>query len=1316
MYKAIEEARQSGHNDDDILSFMMSKNPDIEQTSQEALKSGYDSSQILDYIAATTKEGNQLKKIPKGEPLPKQEHGFISGIKSGFKRGATGLIAGADEQLPRDEGFFEHLGALGGELFSDIPAIAAGSFAGGSAGLVVGGPVAGAIGAGAGGFATPAIIKQAYQEYREHVRGGLNLTFGEFLERVGRVGATGLKSGIVGAATSQASRLLPVMRNMPGLKKLLSTHAGKTFEKPIATLAAITGSQAIVERKIPSVKEIGDNIALTLGFHVGQEVYRGIQADFKANTTPSPEVSKHFKGTKNKAEFKQRFKDLVKKHHPDIGGDQEVMKVINEEYSKGFKKPGAFDYIRDAFNYFFGEEGFEDGEKPKPETKSESKKEANFIDSVNDIEKESLNKVKPKTKRENLLDKEVESSKKLEADIKKQKEQIAIDEELRPKYKKSPEDLKLLESVIKDKEKVLNKKNTELEMSKKKQRNLQKEIDLEKMKADEEKIKEKQKSKVENDTAKEKKKIPPKPPKPPKPEPDPEVESRKILEDIIDRMPNVARKAARAALKIKDKFKRQEKFLKILRGHVEKMRSGSVESQFKWKDTFANAEKKHGKQFTKKEREEMIYYRQKTGNPNVYGDTFEKLSDRLPKEAKEVTEVVRKHTDAWLKRWNDNPVTRNISPREGLEEIYLPGLYEEPKDGYKKTIDLVSKQFKVKNPLSNQKIFLSYNEALKEAGLKPKFKDLGQLMQAYDEIMLRMEANSELLERIKLTEKKTGEKLIVTPGDGKLYNIAKKSNWTPFHDVFLRQYKAGKTKEGEPIRATYAEPALMDPDMASVMRGMFKKDAFKPESNYWKWYDVANNTLKTTRIVASPFHYFAIAESGLGSIGVDLFKALPFLNKLFPKNWWDEGTRLRNNKEFMIDAIKYVEVGRMPDHEQIRYTENILSKAIDKLPNKMLGIKLDPVYDTLLKSTKFLFNEFHPRIKLFTWNVYVNEASAKHVEKGIDITPEVLEQIKRDCGDLVNNQFGGQIKELSRIFNDPKQRKWIQRFVGYPDWSISAAKQAAGFFGKGVKGDMARAYWIRYGLGFLASTAIMKFIMGGFQSKDDEENKVRWNPEQALKAWEDDDPTKWMAFPLPDLKLKIGKVEINPGRDEKGRKRYAHFGKQALEIPRYFTNFTDALFSKSSPLIQETYKQMGGSTPFQGEPFPVRGVYVNGSMRPWDGSMKGTEKRVVSRFKTAVGAFVPFGLRTVWREGSDKWKEGLAVWAASGLGAIPVGKGLSLRKSESYIFDALKAKNIGKLNKIVKVLKENGYAMPQIKRTITMIRKFHLEQKKANKK
>lgn len=47
-------------------------------------------------------------------------------------------------------------------------------------------------------------------------------------------------------------------------------------------------------------------------------------------------MAKYFKNIKSFEDLKKQFKDLLKKHHPDNGGDAEIMKAVNVEYDSLF--------------------------------------------------------------------------------------------------------------------------------------------------------------------------------------------------------------------------------------------------------------------------------------------------------------------------------------------------------------------------------------------------------------------------------------------------------------------------------------------------------------------------------------------------------------------------------------------------------------------------------------------------------------------------------------------------------------------------------------------------------------------------------------------------------------------------------------------------------------------------------------------------------------------------------------------------------------------------------------------------------------------
>lgn len=50
----------------------------------------------------------------------------------------------------------------------------------------------------------------------------------------------------------------------------------------------------------------------------------------------------YFKGCNTEDERKKRYKELCKKHHPDLGGDAEVFKEVGRQYAEG-ENFGGFD-------------------------------------------------------------------------------------------------------------------------------------------------------------------------------------------------------------------------------------------------------------------------------------------------------------------------------------------------------------------------------------------------------------------------------------------------------------------------------------------------------------------------------------------------------------------------------------------------------------------------------------------------------------------------------------------------------------------------------------------------------------------------------------------------------------------------------------------------------------------------------------------------------------------------------------------------------------------------------------------------------------
>jgi len=720
----------------------------------------------------------------------------------------------------------------------------------------------------------------------------------------------------------------------------------------------------------------------------------------------------------------------------------------------------------------------------------------------------------------------------------------------------------------------------------------------------------------------------------------------------------------------------KQNFYNMAREHVGEKAAKVIESQIDWQARLSKAQEKG--EFSKENLEDMIYYRQKTGNPFKEGDTPEMLSNRLPEHAKKfVDDIVVPHLEKSLKHWNEIAKDNQITPREGLENYYLPGLYEFDPEKFARATADVSNTFKKKNPLSNAKTFLTYEQAFKERGLIPKYKTITEMMHAYDNIMSKTEANRNLLQNIKNYEKENQIKLIVRPNDS-FYQEAKKQNYVPFDEPLFRV----KSKS----------PALVNPDFADVFQGIFSKDAYKPESKYWRAYDWGTKQLRGWHVAFSPFHYQALAEHALGA------KDWGFFN-IKKSGWMEQGRQLRKDKQFMMDAAR----SGLVVHEK---AENItapgkgqLSFIIDRLPEKVKGGVTEKTLNTMNNYTKHLFEQYHPNLKVTTWRDFVDKEVGKRIKKGEAPSEQEIKKIKQDAADVVNNIYGGQEWQLPG--NGPWDRKTLGRILGYPDWNVSTIKNAADAFSPGFKGRLSRKYWIKYGIAQVGMTYLMRLAYSGLKQTDPSKSPagIRFDPQQAAKALKEgiEDPTKWGQFPLPDVPVNIGGYEFNPGRDEKGRRLYSHTGKQWRELYRW-RHFVAELFSKLNPVAQTTWNQIMEITPGEKEWYPVEGEYVGRKKLPWGGTEELTPGRMLSRGKKlAKDVLLPYAA-------SSAMEHGAASYLTAGAGALPISKGMSLDASGPYIKEALKAKDFKELNRLRRVLVDNGYQNKQIKSKITEMR------------
>jgi len=760
-----------------------------------------------------------------------------------------------------------------------------------------------------------------------------------------------------------------------------------------------------------------------------------------------------------------------------------------------------------------------------------------------------------------------------------------------------------------------------------------------------------------------------------------EISSR-MKKSIMELEP-VKKHVVKPIEKIVEKFNKSKPFYDMVRKNLGEKDARIIKNQMKWRKA---VEKTPGaKDITKTQLEDAIYYAQKTKNPFLEGDTFEKLSGRVGEPLRRIVDKqIRPHMEGTLKEVNKQLYTKKINPREGLAEKYMPGMYENS-EKFPSIEQKVSKQMKFKNPFADPKTFLDYNEAWIKAGLKPRFKNIFELVDSFDQVNAKNIAGSNLLTEISKSEKSSGDRLIVTSRDPIDYHQAKAQGYVPFEDMTLRGY----TPEGKLVRPT-VKPALVAPEVAGAIQGIFSKEAYKPTNKIVKALRNLSDVYRLGRVRLSYFHYVPLTESSSGALGVK--KAFGF------RDIAKKGSQLRGSEVFMEDAARHgLKISEPVERFQsaMKTTDKLVSLSEKYMPTFTKGARSKynlhaRAISAFARSQDYMFKHYHPNLKAVTYSDFVARALEKATKEGKSLSKGEIYKLKTGMADVVNNMYGGQNWNMQRVFNSQKGQAWLRDLIAYPDWTTSAIKQAANAFAPGLKGEASRKYWMRFGINYLATHGLLKFLSGTIKK---DKNGWSIDPARGLKEIMSPDPLSWYKFPLPDIDIKIGGYNFNPGRDERGRRLHSHLGKQALEIKDWVYHPFTTYFGKANPLIQEAYKQLTGRTPGKDTDYTVRGKRKGGEFVPFDATRPGTPKRVASRALAAAEGLMPFSIGTAAARGAGPF-------IATGLGAIPISVGTTLTKAKPELEKAFRKKDVKMVNRIRKALKENGFKYKQIRSVV----------------
>ena len=255
---------------------------------------------------------------------------------------------------------------------------------------------------------------------------------------------------------------------------------------------------------------------------------------------------------------------------------------------------------------------------------------------------------------------------------------------------------------------------------------------------------------------------------------------RKVMQRLPKAISAPIERLSTYAQEIKGKVANKE-YRDWLKDHVGERQAKIMGDQMdiKLKTKKRNAEGKVVDRWTPEVMEDMIYARQKTGNPRIKGDTIEKVNARIPADGHAfLRDTVDPFFENIRKEVNADKRLKDINFREN----YLPGLYKGDTSKIK-----LPKNFSLYNAFAEPKQFATLREAAQKAGLQPRFNNITEFMASYADSTTKLLAKSKLMDQI---DKVNAECGLVIRSNDKNYNEAKRSGkYTEMYDEFLRRVR-----------------------------------------------------------------------------------------------------------------------------------------------------------------------------------------------------------------------------------------------------------------------------------------------------------------------------------------------------------------------------------------------------------------------------------------------------------------------------------------------------------------------------------------------
>ncbi len=424
-------------------------------------------------------------------------------------------------------------------------------------------------------------------------------------------------------------------------------------------------------------------------------------------------------------------------------------------------------------------------------------------------------------------------------------------------------------------------------------------------------------------------------------------------------------------------------------------------------------------------------------------------------------------------------------------------------------------------------------------------------------------------------------------------------------------------------------------------------------------YETINAFTKKSMLTATFFHHFALTEAGfatgIGKKTAKLWNPLKIYRALKTGDY-----EIFKKVPLAKDAIDHkVTFGALSDVQRGRVQEALRwierkTKSIPGLKIATKGIrKANDLWDAAL------WDYYHNSLKLYAYehNVAVGLKTAEgSVQKqfGRSLTREEIEAVKNEMGTFVNDTFGGQNWELSKLFGNPKVRQMMHWIFLAPDWTVSVLKQAAAP-AKGVYKQIAAR---RGGLGPIQAT--QEKLAGKALTK---QGVLFWakaglyfnliaqaaNYHNTKKEYGKGRFT-WQNAPGHSLNIFIGK-------NEDGTEKYLRMGKQFREVMEWGYEPEKKVGAKLSPLLRESMRQITKHDPGSGYPTEFEEMEFFES--------------IPERLKSIAEMPIPFSLR-----GYVESRPGAYMFT------FPTSRGMTNYKTVKLLKEAINDKNLNRIRRV----------------------------------